>query len=128
MVTKLSDRSGTVLPRRRRDRGTCMGARLTRNQWSLLACESQTDPTPHSGQYKLGFGDMWVKEPHEGDTELPVNQANGELSQFSLWEEFSKDKITLHPNLAGQSYLLRYHLNPEISLHWGNMSCLSSDF
>lgn len=93
MVTKLSDRSGTVLPRRRRDRGTCMGARLTRHQWSLLACESQTDPAPHSGQYKLGFGDMWVKEPHEGDTELPVNRANGELSQFSLWEEFSKDHL-----------------------------------
>ena len=46
-----------------------------------------------------------MKEPHGGNTELPANQANGELSRFSLWKKI-KDRLTMHPNFVGQFILL----------------------
>lgn len=46
-----------------------------------------------------------MKEPHGGDTELPANQAKGELSRFSLREKI-KDRLTLYPNFVGQFILL----------------------
>lgn len=43
---------GLSFLRSQRDLGTCMFTRLSRNQWSLLACESHNDPTPYFGLYR----------------------------------------------------------------------------
>lgn len=67
--------------------GCVLSTRLTRDQWPLPACESQTGPAPSLDCVKHWVEHKELGEPHEGDTEFPTNQVNGGLSQVSLWEK-----------------------------------------